>query len=436
LGIAHDIFFTSVTTLLALWSVDAGAAGDMQLPMAPWTEENPVGELQLRIIQLQPGGTLELESGTYQGPIIVRTPGVTISGVAKKPDGTGGAKIDGGGKGSVIVVEASGVTIKNLAITGTGPSHDHVHAGISVRQQSNVLLRGNHITDALFGIDVGGSHDVTVENNFIDARNMPMMYRGDAIRVWNSSDIIVTGNHWSHSRDSVSWYSDRVRWENNRGEFSRYSMHTMYSRNLTARGNHFENNSVGIFLMYGEGFEIDGNTIVRSTGITGVGVGAKEASGINITGNRIIYCTTAILLDNSPWDSARPAVIRGNDLSFNGTAVSLAGDKPGARFEENTFLGNRLDADSDSRQASRTTWRGNRWDKYDGFDRNRDGIGDLPFRVVKYTDTLAASHPMAQYFFGAPVMMTIQLLEKLIPPTQPLVLLEDQNPRVFGRGKL
>ena len=60
----------------------------------------------------------------------------------------------------------------------------------------------------------------------------------------------------------------------------------MFSDVNYVRNNHYENNSVGIYNMYSNGIVIENNTIVRSMGATGIGIGLKEASEtiVKITG--------------------------------------------------------------------------------------------------------------------------------------------------------
>jgi len=140
------------------------------------------------------------------------------------------------------------------------------------------------VRDTLFGIDVGDIEEVRIEGCDISSRPTDVTMRGDAIRVWSSDDVDVIDNYWHDARDAVAWYSDRVLFEHNRGVRSRYSVHSMYSKNLIVRNNFFEDNSVGVFLMYGRGATVVNNEIRESTGAAGIGLGLKETSGIYAEG--------------------------------------------------------------------------------------------------------------------------------------------------------
>lgn len=389
-----------------------------------WRENTPVGELQLRILSLKPGDVLELESGTHQGPIVIHTPGVTLRGQQ-------GARVVGNDKGTVISVEADNVQVEGLIISESGQSHDRVDAGIAIRNAKGVTIKNNRIEDCLFGIDIANAKNVSVENNHISSKGLPLGLRGDAIRLWSSQDIEIKNNHWSDTRDTVSWYSERVNFLNNESTRSRYSIHSMYSKRLMIRGNQFRGNSVGIFIMYGEGTLVLDNVVSDSVGATGLGLGMKETSGLYARGNKFLYCASGILVDHSPWQPTSKDWFQENTLAFNNVGVLFSDARPGNLFQKNRFISNMVDVDSESRHPSQSEWIENYWDSYDGFDRNRDGVGDTPYRILKFSDLLSGSHPMAQFFHGSPVATLVSIVERMLPLTEPIELIVDPKPRLM-----
>jgi hypothetical protein len=96
-----------------------------------------------RSTPLPAGGTLRLAPGSYVGPVTINKP-MTL-------DGGGKALIFGSGKGTVLSVAASGVTLRGLRLTGSGESHDSVDAGILVEGDDH-RIEDNVIEDVLFGI--------------------------------------------------------------------------------------------------------------------------------------------------------------------------------------------------------------------------------------------------------------------------------------------
>jgi nitrous oxidase accessory protein len=394
--------------------------------VSDWRQDkSPLGALQAKVAALRPGETLRLEPGAYEGPIAIRTAGVAIVGGP-------GVRIVGQGSGTVIVVEADDVVLDGLAITGSGTSYDQIDAGLAIRDAKGVTAKNLTIDNCLFGIDVSNARDVLLEGNKISSKDLSLGLRGDAIRLWATKDAVIRGNHWADARDAVSWYSERVRFEDNEATRSRYSIHSMYTKSLLIKGNRFYENSVGIFIMYGEGTTVLDNVVRHSVGATGIGLGMKETSSLYARGNTFVYCATGILVDNSPWEPTARDWFQENHIALNGTGVMFSSGREGNLFEGNTFQGNMVDVDTESRSPSRSLWKGNRWDAYDGFDRDADGVGDTPFRVLKYSDLMASSHPMAGFFEATPVAALVALVERLLPLTEPVVLLSDAAPR-FGR---
>ncbi len=410
--------------LLALLALRAGEApGAPQGASSAWRRTSDLGALQQRVERLLPGETLELAPGVHEGPIAIRTPQVAIVG---EP----GAVVDGRGKGSVISIEAPGVRLEGFAVRGSGDSNTQQDAGVSVQGQRDVTLRRLHVSDVLFGIDVGDSEDVVIEGCEISSRAGDATTRGDAIRIWAGRRIEVRDNHWHDARDAVSWYSEKVVFERNRGVRSRYSVHSMYSENLTIRENYFEDNSVGIFVMYGNGVTVLDNEIRKSTGAAGIGLGLKEASNVYAEGNAILHCATGIVVDNSPWEPGTKSWFHDNMLAFNGTGILLANDRSGNQFVRNVLRSNATDVDTEGRRTSPSLWTSNHWDRYEGFDRDGDGVGDSPHEPRKYGDLLVGAHPSARFFSGAPVLTMVGIIERLVPLTEPLLLLSDAEPRL------
>lgn len=390
--------------------------------VSAWRAKIETGPLQQKIDALAPGDVLELR-GTELGPIVIRTPGITI-------DGGGTAVIDGRRQSSVVVVDADDVTIRDITIEGSGDFSPRVDAGVAITSRRNIRLHNLTIRDVLFGIDVSESSDVIIEGCDISSKDVDPNYRGDAIRLWSSKDVHLQGNHWHDARDAVAWYSERVKFLRNTATRNRYSIHSMYSDSLIIEENEFDDNSVGIFIMYGTGTTVLRNTVRRSSTLTGIGLGLKETSSVYAEENSFIYCATGILVDNSPWEPQTRNWFLGNQLMFNDVGILLANDRQN-EFRGNVFRANRRDVDSEQRRKSPGIWRGNYWDDYGGFDRDRDGIGDTPYIPKKYGDLLTGEHPSARYFEGSPIVALISLIERLVPMTEPIELLEDPEPRLL-----
>ncbi len=373
------------------------------------------------------GGILVPEPGTYAGPVYVEKP-MTI-------DGQGKVSIDAGGKGSVVVLDTDGATLKNLHLTNSGESHNDLDSGVQVRGNFNVV-KDNHIDDCLFGIDLQQSENNVVRRNRISSKDLELGVRGDAIRLWYSFGNQITDNIIRNSRDTVVWYSKDNLIARNDARGGRYSLHFMYSQYNEVLDNHYEDNSVGIFLMYSDGVVVKNNHIAKATGPTGIGIGFKETSDVTIEGNQLLYNATGMYLDVSPYQPDTTNRIRDNLIAYNGVAIRFLNDWTGNEFDNNRFKGNLSQVVVEGgKTAKRNDWSGNLWDRYEGFDRDQDGIGDTPFELYGYADRIWMDVPPAQFFKGSPMLEVLDFLERLAPFTNPDLILRDANPVLTAQNR-
>lgn len=403
-------------------AADWGASWEKHAaPTAP--NRTDVPWLQPLLDAAEEGSTVTLEPGTYAGPVLL--------GKRLTLDGGGRAVIDGGGKGTVFTLATSGAVLKGLTFTGSGENHSTDDTCLNVRGHENVV-EGNRFEDCLFGVDLKQSNKNVVRKNFIRSQDVPLGRRGDALRLWYSMDNRIEENTVVDSRDMVVWYSNGNVISKNHGKRGRYSLHFMYAQHNVVEGNRFEDNSVGIYVMYTDGVEIRNNVVSHSVGATGMGIGFKEASDSVVEGNDVVYCAIGISSDLSPFLPDSTVTIRNNRIAYNGVGMTFTGDKVGTVVEGNVFEGN-IDqvAQSGGGTAMNNTWRGNYWDDYQGFDRNRDGQGDTPYELYAFTDRLWMEAPNARFFKNAPLMEALDFLERLAPFSAPELVLKDEAPVFF-----
>ncbi len=378
--------------------------------------------LQTLIDATQPNGTLVPPPGVYAGPVSIEQP-ITL-------DGEGKVTIDAGGKGSVIYLDTDGATIKNLHLTNSGESHNHVDAAVQVKGNFNVI-KDNLIDNCLFGIDIAQSEHNIVRRNRISSKAFELGVRGDAIRLWYSFNNKITDNIIRDSRDTVVWYSRDNLIAGNDARGGRYALHFMYSQFNEVVDNHYQNNSVGIFLMYSDSVVVRNNTIAHGTGAIGMGIGFKESSDVEVSNNKVLYCATGLYLDVSPYQPDTTNRITDNMVAYNGIGILFLNDWIGNIFKANRLMGNITQvAVGGARTAKRNEWSGNHWDDYRGFDQNKDGIGDTAYELYNYADRLWLDVPPARFFKGSPVLELLDFLERLAPFTDPALVLRDARPLI------
>lgn len=376
----------------------------------------------------EPNSTLMPPPGTYAGPVTLDYP-LTI-------DGKGQVIIDAGGKGSVIYIDTDGAVLKNLHLTNSGDSHNDIDAGVQVRGNFNVI-KDNVIDNCLFGVDLQQSEHNIIRRNRISSKPVELGVRGDSVRLWYSFYNKITDNIIRDSRDMVVWYSADNTIARNDSRGGRYSLHFMYSRFNEVDSNHYENNSVGIFLMYSDSVVVKNNYIAYANGPTGMGIGFKETSDVEIANNQILYCATGLYIDVSPYDPEATNRIHDNVIAFTSIAIDFLNDWKGNIFERNSFKGNQTQISvSGGKTANRNTWKGNYWDDYEGFDLDKNGVGDTPYELFGYSDRLWMDVPVARFFKGTPVMAVLDFLERLAPFSTPDMLVRDEQPLMSAGAKL
>lgn len=367
------------------------------------------------------GSVLEIPPGSYAGPVRIAKPLII--------DGGNRTTIDGGDKGTVVALEGSGITIRNLAITGSGDSHDSDDACLNVRGHHNTV-ENLDIQDCLFGIDLKQSNRTVIRGNRIRSKPYALGVRGDGLRLWYSHDNLIERNQMIDTRDTVAWYSHRNVFRGNIGRRSRYSIHFMFANDNIVEGNRFYDNAVGIYFMYMEGGVARNNIISHATGATGMGLGFKEASSILLENNEIIYCAVGIGSDLSPYQPDTTIQFKGNRFAYNGVAVKILGAFGNNEFTGNLFEGNLADLELSGRtEGERNRWSGNYFDTYEGFDIDHDGVGDTPHEDYAYADQLWMDIPEARFFMTSPILELLNFLERLAPFSSPNLQLKDERPR-------
>ncbi len=395
----------------------------MWLPAWVFAVDYP--SFQALVDAAEPNVPLVPPPGTYAGPVIVDKP-LSI-------DGRNQVTIDAGGKGSVIILDTDGATVKNLRLTNSGSSHDDIDSGVQVRGNFNVV-KDNRIDDCLFGVDLQQSNNNLVKHNRISSKAVDLGLRGDAVRLWYSFNNKVLENEFVDSRDMVVWYSRDNVLSGNKGTRGRYSMHFMYSQYNLVEDNEFRDNSVGIFVMYSDGIVLRGNKITHATGPTGMGIGWKETSDVTVENNEILYNAKGLYFDLSPFQPDTTNRITGNLIAYNGVGIEFHDDaKYGNIFRKNVFKGNVTQVMGHAKaRAVKNTWEGNYWDDFEGFDLDRDGIGDAPYELYAYADRIWMDVPPARFFKGSPLLEVLDFLERLAPFSNPDLMLRDKEPALVA----
>ena len=155
---------TVLITISALLSAMAAPAGAGEIRNA--STGSVYDNLDAALAASRDGDTIELASGTYEGNFTIGVP-LTLRGI-----GDGGSKpvLDGGGKGTVLVIAAPGSVVENIAVTNSGREPDPFmywgEAGIRV-EADTVTLRELTVSGNDWGILMMVGEGSLVENSEI-----------------------------------------------------------------------------------------------------------------------------------------------------------------------------------------------------------------------------------------------------------------------------
>ena len=362
----------------------------------------------------KPGDRVLVRAGTYREPtIVVRTPRVVVQG-------EGWPVLDGQGKHEVLVIGADDVTVRGVVAMNTGISNLEDRAGIRARDVRNCVIEGNRLRKNLWGIYLQRSVDCVVRDNDLEAEGLRQTESGNGIHLWYSPGARVERNRVRGHRDGIYFeFSSHGITRDNVSEHSqRYGLHFMFSDSCDYSRNIFRDNMSGVAVMYSRGVRIADNRFERSWGSAAYGLLLKDIMGGEITGNTFDRNSTGLFVEGSSR-----LLVRGNTFTQNGWAAKVLADADENRFTENRFSGNAFDVTTNSRSAN-STFDGNWWDEYTGYDLNRDGVGDTAFHPVRLFALVVEQHPAALLLLRSPLVSILDAAERVLPVLTPEALVD------------
>ena len=117
-----------------------------------------------------------------------------------------------------------------------------------------------------------------------------------------------------------------------------------------------------------------------------------------------------------------------NIFNRNGWAVKIQASCDNNDFALNNFLSNTFDIGTNGSLVL-NTFTGNYWDKYEGYDLKRDGVGDIPYHPVSMYSMIIDSNPAALMLFRSLIVSLLDKTEKILPGVTPESL-RDDKPRM------
>jgi nitrous oxidase accessory protein len=357
------------------------------------------------------GGRIVVKAGAYREPTIVVDRPVTIVGES-------GAVLDGEASHQIMTVAADDVTIRGLELRHVPTSYVDDRAAIKVQDATNCVIEDNRIDDAFFGIYLARVDRCRIARNHLHARKGKEAASGNGIHLWTSNHVTIEDNEITGHRDGI--YLEFVHESDVHGNVSegtlRYGMHFMYSDDCRYIENTFRRNGSGVAVMYTKRVEMTDNRFEDNWGAASYGLLLKEILEPSLRGNQFTRNTVALLVDGVTRLRAD-----GNEFIENGWAVKLLASAQDGAFTRNDFIANTFDVATNSREST-TSFSGNYWDDYKGYDLNRDGAGDVPHHPVRLFSLLVAENEPVLITLRSPFVGLLDLAERVLPSLTPETL--------------
>ncbi len=267
--------------------------------------------LQSIIDKSAEGAAINLKKGNYTGNVvIIKT--LTLN--------CNGAVINAHGKGDVLVIKrAKDVVIKNCVLQNSGSSGWKMDAGVQIIGAKGTVLKNNTIENCLYGIVAKSAKKTMIEGNDISSKPYSEGVKGDAIRLWWSSNSVVKNNKIHNSRDVVSLFSNNVIFDSNRASYSHIGVMVQNSNNNKILNFKGYNNEVNILLNSAD------NTVIKDFSIKNKGkfrgIALIRASNTLIENGSIEQCNKGLVINLSPAKSGsknylKNIRIRGNNIGI------------------------------------------------------------------------------------------------------------------------
>lgn len=375
----------------------------------------PNATISSALLQARSGDTIFVHPGVYaEGNLSINLP-LTLIGIDYPV-------LDGRHIDEIITVNSSHVTILGFEIRNSGQRSTIDIAGIKVLSSDSVTLENNRLRDCNFGIYLSNTIGCKVIHNDVQGVIKEEQNSGNGIHVWKGSGHVIAENHLTGHRDGIyfEFVTDSEIRENMSEQNLRYGLHFMFSHNDHYHHNTFRNNGAGVAVMYSRQVKMTENYFGYNWGSSAYGILLKDISDSHIWKNNFEHNSAGVYMEG-----ASRIILEENQFRENGWALRVQASCDANVVRRNNFFGNSFDVATNGNLVL-NTFDGNYWDKYEGYDLNHDGIGDLPFRPVSLYAVVVERMPHALMLMRSFIVYLMDKAEKIIPSLTPEQLMDQQ----------
>jgi len=367
-----------------------------------------IASLKKAIQLAKDNDSIFLKSGIYKEGNIVLIKSLSIIGEDN-------AILDGENKYEILTISGKNILIKNIQFRNAGYSALNDYASIKLVDAVNITIEANTVINSYFAIHLSNSTYCTVRNNNITGNPKSEQLTGNGIHLWKCNHAVIENNHVQGHRDGIyfEFVTESLVQKNLSEKNIRYGLHFMFSHSDHYMQNIFRNNGAGVAVMYSHKVTMEKNQFESNWGPSAYGILLKEISDSRIVNNTFLKNTVGIYMEGSSRMQ-----IQKNSFNSNGWAIKVQASCDDNSFLNNNFNGNSFDVATNG-SVSLNTFSNNYWDKYEGYDINRDGIGDVPYHPVSLYAMVVAQNPNTLILMRSFVVALMDKAEKAIPSLTP-----------------
>ena len=375
----------------------------------------PFATPQEAVSKAASGDTVLVHGGTYAaGNLAIEKP-LTLLGLDYPV-------LDGQHNCEIITVTASDVRISGFELRNSGQLSTLDIAGVKVLSADRVVVENCRLRDCNFGIYLSNTNDCRVSGNDVQGILKEEQNSGNGIHLWKCARALVENNYLSGQRDGIyfEFVSDSEIRGNNSERNLRYGLHFMFSHNDQYHHNRFHHNGAGVAVMYSRQVQMTENQFGFNWGSSAYGLLLKDISDSHIWKNTFEQNSAAVYMEG-----ASRIIIEQNQFLANGWALRVQASCDGNTIRHNNFLGNSFDVSTNGSLVL-NTFNSNYWDRYEGYDLNRDGVGDVPFRPVSLYAVVVERMPFGLLLMRSFMVYLMDKVEKIVPSLTPEQLMDEQ----------
>ena len=373
-----------------------------------------INSIQKAVAICADGDTILVEAGNYrEGNLVIRS-SIILKGINHPV-------LDGENKYEIISVKSNNVIIDGFKLLHAGRSGIEDIAGIKIYNVRNVTISNNILDDTNFGIYSQYANKCTIKNNELISYGTGELQSGNGIHCFKCDSMLIIGNSITGHRDGIyfEFVTNSMIWRNISTANVRYGLHFMFSQDNNYITNLFKNNGSGVAVMYSHGVKMFNNYFEENWGDAAYGILLKDISDSYILGNHFIKNTIGIHMEGSSR-----IILQRNEFINNGWGIKIQASCDSNVVSRNNFLGNTFDIGTNGSLVL-NNFNSNYWDKYEGYDLNKDKVGDVPYHPVSIYSMIIDNNPSSLMLFRSLIVSLIDKSEKVLPTVTPADLRDD-----------